>query len=191
MASFIESSFKCYKNQNWVDNLPLVLMGYRSSVIQDIGYSPSEMLYGTNLRLPGDFFESYEEARTNNDWVKQFCENMQMLKASPTAHHGANSSFIPSTLKNCTHVFIRHDAVRKPLQRPYDGPFKVISRNDKIFKLLVSGKEKVVSIDRLKPAFIFTEDTREEPNIEPKQIPQKNNDGIKLRSGRRVTFALP
>ena len=44
--------------------------------------------------------------------------------------------------------------MRKPLEAPYEGPFLVIDTNDKVFNVLVKGKAKNISIDRLKPAFI-------------------------------------
>eukprot|EP00794_Sanderia_malayensis_P013557 gene13557-biopygen10822 len=61
---------------------------------------------------------------------------------------------LPEALQQCTHVFVRHDAVRKPLQAPYDGPFKVISRQDKHFTLDVKDKPQTISLDRLKPAHL-------------------------------------
>ena len=64
------------------------------------------------------------------------------------------------------HVFIHHDAVRKPLQRSYDGPFKVIKRHDKHFTLDIKGSQSVISIDRLKPAH-FEELTSTAPKEEP------------------------
>ena len=50
--------------------------------------------------------------------------------------------------------FVRHDAVKKPLQQPYDGPYQVISRAAKHFTMEIKGKQEVISIDRLKPAFL-------------------------------------
>ncbi|CAI6363078.1 unnamed protein product [Macrosiphum euphorbiae] len=62
--------------------------------------------------------------------------------------------FVSVDLKSSSHVFIRHDAVKKALQMPYDGPFKVIERSEKFFKVDVNGNEKNISVDRLKPAFM-------------------------------------
>ena len=45
---------------------------------------------------------------------------------------------------------------KKPLQAPYNGPFKMLQRTDKHFTLEISGKKKVVSLDRLKPAYVDT-----------------------------------
>ena len=79
---------------------------------------------------------------------------MQQLQPPPVSVKHIKPSFINNNLSICTHVFIRHDAVTKPLQQPYDGPFKVLKRSDKHFILQVKGKDSIVSIDRLKPAFI-------------------------------------
>ncbi|KER33316.1 hypothetical protein T265_00814 [Opisthorchis viverrini] len=46
------------------------------------------------------------------------------------------------------------DRVKRPLQYPYDGPFKVISRKDKYFTTKRNGKPDSVSIDRLKVAYV-------------------------------------
>jgi hypothetical protein len=47
---------------------------------------------------------------------------------------------------------------RTPLEPPYTGPYGVLSRNNKTFKILANEKAVVVSIDRLKPAFMLQED---------------------------------
>ena len=59
-----------------------------------------------------------------------------------------------NNLHDCSHVFVRHDAIRKPLQQPYDGPFPVIKRTDKHFTIHMNNRDEVVSIDRLKPAYM-------------------------------------
>ena len=58
-------------------------------------------------------------------------------------------------LSTCSHVFIRVDAVRRPLSPPYEGPFLVRARGPKTFTVEKSGKPYVVTIDRLKPAAVL------------------------------------
>ena len=42
--------------------------------------------------------------------------------------------------------------VKKPLQWPYNGPFRVISHSDKYFVLVLNDTRDTVSLDRLKSA---------------------------------------
>ncbi|KAI0221410.1 hypothetical protein LSAT2_027247, partial [Lamellibrachia satsuma] len=57
-------------------------------------------------------------------------------------------------LSTATHVFVRVDVHRRPLQAPYQGPFKVVERHEKFYKLDLGTRHDTVSIDRLKPAFL-------------------------------------
>ena len=52
------------------------------------------------------------------------------------------------------HVFVRNDAIRKLLQPPYDGHYRVLKRADKQYTLDITGCPEVVSLDRLKPAYL-------------------------------------
>ncbi|KAK2578093.1 hypothetical protein KPH14_000593, partial [Odynerus spinipes] len=80
---------------------------------------------------------------------------MKKIRPKSTAHHIRHSAFQFKDLQTCTHVFVRVDAVRKPLQPPYEGPFKVISRiSDLLYNVDVDGKETNISTERLKPAYI-------------------------------------
>ncbi|GBN28887.1 hypothetical protein AVEN_174992-1 [Araneus ventricosus] len=65
--------------------------------------------------------------------------------------------FVYKELVNCSHVFVRRDAVRRPLQQPYDGPFQVLQRKAKDYKIQVKDKPIWISINRLKPVFGFKE----------------------------------
>ena len=72
------------------------------------------------------------------------------------------SSIIPTPiihqyLNSTKFVFIRHDGVKSSLQPPYDGPFKVINRDDKYFTIEIRRKQDTVSIDRLKPTYMEAE----------------------------------
>ena len=64
------------------------------------------------------------------------------------------ASFIPEKLRSSSHVWLRIDRVRRPLEAPYQGPYEVLRREDDTFSLLIRGKPTNVSIDRLKPAIL-------------------------------------
>ena len=74
-------------------------------------------------------------------------------------HTAMTRSPILPTLRHADYVFVRHGARRVPLTRPYDGPFRVVTKDDKFFVVKVGTKEQVVSVDRLKPAFGFADPT--------------------------------
>ena len=54
----LKAALRAHDNPtNWTVNLPLVLLGLRSSVKEDIGVSSARMVHGTSLHLPGQFFD--------------------------------------------------------------------------------------------------------------------------------------
>ena len=61
------------------------------------------------------------------------------------------------------------------MQKPYDGPYRVITKKDKWFEIEVKGKKTGVSIDRLKPAFGATDITDNENNAVSQQ-PTKHDE---------------
>jgi hypothetical protein len=133
---------------------------------------------------------------------------MQELRPTPGTQHGPKKTFVYKDLATADCVFLRHDGPKSPLQKPYDGPFKVIKRSEKTFVINVRGRDVTVTIERLKPAFIVSDDlqTDDEPQQfqQPEYIvvPTPTNQGsptVKLptepneqllttRSGRRVRF---
>ena len=139
---------------HWLRDLPLVMLGIRSSWRVDPDCSPAELVYGTTLRLPGEFLQPTDlrTMQPTTTFVKNLQNTMRSLNAPPTHYHGQQKSYVSASLPSADYVYVRHDARRHPLQRPYDGPFKVIERHDKYFTLNVNGKVEKISIDRLKPA---------------------------------------
>ena len=58
-------------------------------------------------------------------------------------------------MHTCDLVWLRTDRVRKPLEAPYSGPYKVLRRSNKHFTIeLFDKSESTVSIERLKPCVI-------------------------------------
>jgi len=55
----LKSALKCLPDTtHWAKALPLVLLGIRTTLKQDLKCTPAELVYGTTLRLPGEFFTS-------------------------------------------------------------------------------------------------------------------------------------
>jgi hypothetical protein len=74
--------------------------------------------------------------------------------------------FVFRELATSPYVFVRNDTVKGPLQPPYDGPFKVTQRNEKYFTIIVNSKNITVSIDRIKPAFMVSDNIEQQPQRE-------------------------
>ena len=146
---------------HWVDTLPMVLLGIRTSLKTDIGVfgvSAAELVYGTTLCIPGECFTTSSEDPVvdPSNFVLQLKDTFQDIKANPPREQ-QRKAFVHEDLITSTH------AVRKPLQPPYDG---VLKRDDKHFTIKAKGGKDVVSIDRPKPTYLdFTESSGNPPTV--------------------------
>ncbi|XP_064482017.1 uncharacterized protein LOC135394895 [Ornithodoros turicata] len=147
-------------SSKWHDCLPLVLLGLRDSWKEDLGCTAADLVYGTSLALPAQFFEpTSSTAITPSDYVEHLREHFSHITPTPRRAHKSGKPFVSPQLTSATHVFLRTDALRKSLQPPYSGPFPVLERHPKYFVIHCHGRPETVSIDRLKPAFVDAEDT--------------------------------
>ena len=138
-------------------HLPVVLLGVRSAVREETGYSPADLVYGMPLRLPGEFLVPPDPSTPapTSVFVAQLRQTLSAQRPPQAVHHrrlGDPPSHLPAGLLRAAHVYVRVDAVRRPLTRPYVGPYPVQQSGLKTFTLLRSGKPWVVSVDRLKEA---------------------------------------
>ena len=121
----------------------MVLLGIPTASKQDVGCSTVELVYRTTLCLPGQFFLSSTKdhmIRNPSDYVTQLKLIMQQLQ--PTAFHAHTNrpTHISDDFSSSSHVFVHCDSVCKPLQQPYDGPFKILIRTDKHSTVDISGR---------------------------------------------------
>ncbi|GFS65424.1 hypothetical protein TNCV_2452131 [Trichonephila clavipes] len=111
-----------------------------------------------------NFWDHYSTARRcltpflPDDDVVEFTETCLICKITvpkPPKHHGKRPVFGPSRTDGATHVFLRRDMLRRPLQQtPRLALSKSYSR--RTAKPLDINKRVSVSIDGCKPAFLNT-----------------------------------
>lgn len=193
----LKAAIMCHPDSSWLDALPVVLLGIRSVFKPDIQATAAELVYGEPIRLPGEMITPPDTATTDvSEFIGRLRQSMAQLRPSPAAHHSQPKTFVFKDLATCTHAFLRDDAVRRPFQPPYTGPYRIVHRDGKVYTLQVKGKDVRVSIDRLKPAYIFIDDADAaiarstlrcaKQSLTP--TPSNQNLPITTRSGRQVRF---
>ncbi|BHF77112.1 hypothetical protein SprV_0502021400 [Sparganum proliferum] len=119
----------------------------------DLDCSAAELVYGTTLQLPGEMVTrtSREAGETPDNFVHRLRQFMRSLFSVPP-RTPTTESYVEKDLDNFTHVFVRCDRVRQPLESPHEGPLCVLAHNAKTCRILLGEKEDVVSVDRVKAA---------------------------------------
>ena len=133
----------------WFHQLPWALLAIRATPKEDTGISAAERLFGEPLVLPGEFFPS---DNCDPD-IHELRRKVGECAPVPPPRTGHLPYFVPKDLHTASHVFVRVGSHRRPLVRPYEGPFRVIERSKKAFRISRANRLEWVSVDRLKPAF--------------------------------------
>ncbi|XP_037520478.1 uncharacterized protein LOC119397110 [Rhipicephalus sanguineus] len=193
----LKAALMASEEHSWVEALPIVLCDIRTAFKADVGCSAAELVYGTTLRLPGEFFVP-DQQQTHipaGDYASCLRHIMTKLRPTPPRKPTERSIYVSSELESCSHIFLRNDVVRRSLQTPYDGPFRVLRHGRKTITIERHGHKEVVSLDRVKPAHRETnqsttatsalppETWRTAPHPTPAADPQvtRNSNGLQLR----------
>lgn len=184
----LKAAIMAQGEQSWTDVLPMVLLGMRTAWKEDLQCSVAEMVYGEQLRIPGEFFQSTNSNQLKPpDFVSQLRHNMSLLRPQQASRHSPAAVFVHKDLKTCKHIFIRKGAPRGSLEPPYTGPYLVLDRTNKTFTVKLDRGPVTVTIDRVKPAYTSSESSEDTP----KSVIE-NPDGRRpvqtTRSGRVVRF---
>ena len=183
----LKTSLKCHNSAEWIGVLPLVLLGIRSSFKLDLGCCSALMLYGTSFYLPGEFFNSLpDSSSTAHSFLQSLSDHISKLKPCPLRAASSQKPFVHPDLNSSSHVFLRNDAVQRPLQQPYSGPYKVLKRFSKTFIIDYRGKRQCVSKDRLKPAYLANNEQDENMNDDFPKFPPSSSPMPRHR--RKVHF---
>lgn len=180
------------KTIQWAEELPTILLGIRTALRSDNNLSPCLLTYGSQLRIPSDFFLPSQQKNNDAEYVRQLTETMATL-IPKQRNRPPQQTFVHKDLATCTHVFVRNDTLRPALTPPYNGPFEVLKRHEKYFKIQLPTRATVISLDRLKPAYILNEEVGNEnyPHVNNKA---QGSNTYTTRSGRiskpTVRYAL-
>lgn len=179
----LKTALAC-NGKDWALNLPMVMLALRNTTKEDLQASPAQLVLGENQHLPGEFFTPNKIKETHQILTELF-STIGKIKSTSTANHAAHKPFIHKELANCTHVFIRREMMKAALTPSYSGPFEVLKRGPKVFKVMIQQKPSNISIDRLKPAFQSVELVNEKHATTINSGTQVN----KMQAGRRVHWA--
>jgi hypothetical protein len=128
-------------------------------------------------------------------------------EALPLVHLGIRTSFKADLQASVAELVYREPLripgeLLTPIANPVEPahPITQLSQKDKTLKLLVHGKPFTVSVDRVKPAYIFNEDdsgattfnpaTTATPTTTPSEIAPPPSMTKTARSGRHVRFPV-
>lgn len=141
------------KPTDWLDKLPNVLFGLRTTISSLDNQTPASRLYQRNITLPSDYFSNVLP---------------EQPKEPPNRFYRTH---IPAKLLTTDYVFVKHPTTSS-LQRPFFGPLKVVSKpNDKTFEILLEGVPMKISIDRCKTAHIEDNDLPVTKATTPTTVP--------------------
>jgi len=138
---------------DWADHLPWVLLGLRAATREDGSPPPAEAVYGAPLVLPGQTPIPKEVDLL--EFTTQFSRGLGSAIHPPPRHNTAadrrQPEELPADLQEARHVLVLRGGHVPPLAPLYDGPYEVLERTPRFFKLQVGPRTDTVSTGRLKP----------------------------------------
>lgn len=141
---------------HWSQHLPFALLGIRSTVKEDLRCSAAELVYGSPLRLPGDFLAPGppDSHQSHSAYLDNLHDLFRSITPVPPRMPTRRTVFLSQDLKDASHVFVRTDRAKPPLTPHYSGPHRVLSRTPKTVVIDINGKHDTVALDRVKPAYV-------------------------------------
>ena len=139
---------------NWVFYLGSVVLSINSMHRRELGCSSADIVFFQSLRLPGDMFlPTRNENAFSATLIGQMRRFAASIRPSPTRVEQSRKIYMPPELKTCSHIFVKQDPIKPNLTPPYSGPYLVVSRTDKTFRVLNNDRIMSVAINNVKPCF--------------------------------------
>ena len=164
------SSYISDKQDDWDENIPLLMLAYRSSIHETTGVSPAMMMFGRELTLPVDMtlgrpirddrlcatehaYHLEQKLLDIHDFARK---HLDISSESMKRKYDIKTYKIPYKVGDAVWYYNpkRKVGFNPKLQRPWKGPMIVVEQlNDVLFRIQLSLKAKpiVVHHDKLKP----------------------------------------
>ncbi|XP_064120206.1 uncharacterized protein LOC135224813 [Macrobrachium nipponense] len=125
------------RGPDWKAQLSWVLLSLCTIPRANCNPSPAEKVYGETLTVPGEFFPT----NSNNLDIPlaRLRGAAQKFVTCQETYTDRKKQFHSSALDSCRFALIRNDAACLPLTRPYQGPHRVVHREEKAFLVSLSG----------------------------------------------------
>lgn len=173
------------RQSDWLADLPLVLWTFRFTTPRNAEFSPFTLLTGESASFPAAVTD-----RCSIDDPLELVTRLRQLidTASASTFDTAiiEPPAIPPSLQDADEVWVRIDRVRRPLEAPYSGPFRVIDRQPRYFVIDTPRGRTTVSVHRLKPV-VRSVPTNTTPSTRT-DLPRTDCHTYTTRSGRQVRF---
>ena len=137
--------------QNWFDQRPLTLLALRTTFKEDLKASPAELIYGTELNVPGGLICEQPDSAPADVVVQQLKSAMKQERETQTRVVSKEQDYIPRSLETATHVWLKRE-VRTGLTAPYIGPYPIIERRQRTMIIQTNNGQREVSLEQVKPA---------------------------------------
>ncbi|GFW12980.1 retrovirus-related Pol polyprotein from transposon opus [Trichonephila clavipes] len=111
----LKGAIKAYNNIKWTEFLPTVLLALRAAIRPDSNHSIAQMVYGTNIKLPGEFFKPPTIKMDEETFVLQLQKFMEDLKPVPSNSVKHQRIFVHKDLRSCSHIFVSINRVKKAI----------------------------------------------------------------------------
>ncbi|GIY35788.1 reverse transcriptase [Caerostris extrusa] len=134
----LKAAIRSHSTSQWSTVLPTIHLGFRAAWKEEPQATTTEMLYGTLIRLSGEFLSPLSSTIDPTTLVGKLRETMQELLPLTHRQQAHRAVFVSKDLSSYSHVFLRSDTTKKGLQPPCEVPFRVLRRSEKVFKLLSS-----------------------------------------------------
>lgn len=133
----------------WHRALPYITLQLNNQTSDKNKFTPAQMIFGKASRLPGVLIPTNTSHTTSETNLKIFMDLMSfhLTERRPLRD---NRAFLEPDLFEVPTCWVRDDTIKSPISPVYRGPYDVLDRGPKTFRLWMDGEVRSVSIDRVK-----------------------------------------